>query len=302
MAEVVDYLVEELLFLAFVIAGLFLLVALIYVSIWVSDRSDWVRDGVKATVRYCREAPEIKRLKGSLNLPEIKSLDLLREINLIRNLNTSVFSNETQYGKGLNINDAINQGLLRILSITGKGLYSAQINLEQIGDQFNKIEILIPLGAALVSKGEHQNMVVRDDTFVELYQIANVEVPVTCLEFFKKVPTELDSFSGIEQATHLVRIVLEIARKVNSSSFITQLAIWLTVENVPPEMVTITTRRRSRRIYRDGRYYPIVEGLDDPTIDERKPTYGERLLTREIASKAKELFFSRQRKAESTLS
>jgi len=198
-----------------------------------------------------------------------EQITIKKKVKKIRDLKRStVFDrSKTEPEKGLHIDAAVNRGAIRIVSLTGDGIYSAKIEVERLKDSYKEVVILIPLGTVLTSSGDHQNMVVRDDMSVSILRSAIVSVPVTCLDFHKSVPKSSDTFSGIAKASQLICAILEVARAVDVDHFVTQLAVWIAVDNISPAIVSI-----------------------GPLLGQRRqPTKSEARWAREIAAKGKEL-------------
>lgn len=173
-------------------------------------------------------------------------------------------------GGAISLNTAVDEGLVEVTRLEGRDLRESVVGLSPRPGGVNR-RICIPLGATLVSSGRHQTMVVRDDTLIELDDDNKlIDVPVSCINFFKSVPTSRDAFDRIGDADPLLKAVLAIASAAQVDSFVTQLAVWKVTDGVNPSMVSIKERVAFDMVV-------------------RRPTKSELQITDEILKKAQEV-------------
>lgn len=141
---------------------------------------------------------------------------------------------------------AVRDRLVEFHSVKGNGLESATVDIEPLTKN-HVLRLLTGLGLTFVSNKAHQSMVVREDTHITLEKRQTFEVPVTCLNFHKAVPTPQNDFIAIEEASPLVRAVLAVAKNAQVGPFVTQLAVWRETDNVDPQVVAIGRRFDNER-------------------------------------------------------
>lgn len=172
---------------------------------------------------------------------------------------------------------AVRSGLVEVGALRGLDLEEAVLSLRRGGEPDEKI--CIPLGMTLVSSGRHQTMTVRRDHVVRLPQhFEEVRVPVACLNFHKKVPTPSDSFTGIGDASPLIKLMLAVADAADVGPFITQLAVWAATDEINPTTVAI---RRAE---------PTGSFRDENRSEVVRPSRFDIAVTVEILKKTAELY------------
>lgn len=82
-------------------------------------------------------------------------------------------------------------------------------------------------------------MVVRENTIIQLDEYKSVNLPVSCVNFYKSVPTSFDSSDATGDSDPLIKALLAVASAAEIDSFVTQLAVWVATDRVAPQRVSI---------------------------------------------------------------
>jgi hypothetical protein len=217
--------------------------------------------------RYAKHRAEVESYGGCDNarfwlwISAVRSLD--HEQVRLRNADGVPYD-------AVRLRSAVDSGLVRVIALSGAGLERATITLEPSPSGTLR-KVFIPLGMTLVSAEEHQTMVVRTSISRSLDSRVDLEVPVACVNFHKRVPTNADVFGGFGEADSIVMSVLNVALTLEDvDEFVIQLAVWSVTDHIPLQVVSIRTVEHGRR-----------------TV--RRPTRCEIVLAEAIVAKAREL-------------
>lgn len=195
--------------------------------------------GVIAVIILYAFVREKVNLRKSLKVEKRRHQE---KLNMIRNLHKEIIIKDniiSQYA--INIEFALKQNIVRILSLKGNSISEANIELELIDKKIPQ-NVKIPIGTSLVSGGNHQTMAVREDCVVKLDGSVKIEIPVTCIEFHKAVPQTSDSFTKISKVSTDIQAVLNVSRMAEVGWFVTQLAIWQVTDNIHPSRINLGNR------------------------------------------------------------
>lgn len=161
---------------------------------------------------------------------------------------------------GIDVVAAQNAGIIRVVGV-GQSITTVQPTFENLTNV--EIGLILPIGVYFQSTGDHQNMVAREQRVFSVgrHESHTLYVAASCINANRPIPTENESFSGIEMVAPSVKSFLDNATELEEMAI--QCGVWALTDNLTGDEI-------SSRLFVEGPRGNRIPAINDHNIQIAK--------------------------------